>query len=401
MARNMYLNGLLTAIVAAACLATTASTSFAQVARDDDPTIGRGLVTPVRQWRDATQDPRGVVLLIHGFPEHSLLYDKLASRLAFDGFVVYAPDLRGLGRAYSDGTATEIAYTKYADNDVAKLAERLRKEHKGLKIIVGGESMGGALAIRLAATRPDLVDGLLVSGPAIKLEHHYARLIPRSLLNVVTLGVVKVDFSNQIEKFFSADSRIGQELLRDPLVRKKFDTKELLETRKFPRETEKFVGEIPEKMPVFVMQSCDDRQVSPKGLQLFDTKLRSNDVTYVLFSYGGHTILQTKHLDTIAEKAVIEWLDRQIPPVDGAACRLPKAKTETKELPKPQPNKNDNIPQRMPNAIPKTDTNVLPTPQPNKNDNIPQRMPNAIPKTDTNVLPTPMPSNIPQQMPKQ
>jgi len=324
MGRNTYLNGLLTAIVAVACLVSTASPSFAQVARDDDPTIGRGLVTPVRQWRDASQDPRGVVLLIHGFPEHSLLYDKLASRLAFDGFIVYAPDLRGLGRAYADGLATEVSYKKYADNDVAKLAERIRKEHKGLKMIVGGESMGGALAIRLAATRPDLVDGVMVSGPAIKLEHHYARLIPQSMLNVVTLGLVKVDFSKQIEKFFSADSRIGHELLRDPLVRKKFDTKELLETRQFPRETEKFVGSIDAKIPVFVMQSCDDRQVSPKGLILFDTKLRSNDVTYVIFAYGGHTILQTKHLDTYAEKAVIEWLDRQIPPVEGGCCRIPK-----------------------------------------------------------------------------
>ena len=146
----------------------------------------------MRQWRDATQDPRGVVLLIHGFPEHSLLYDKLASRLAFDGFIVYAPDLRGLGRAYADEIATKIEYAKHADNDVARLAERIRKEHKGLKLIAGGESMGGALAIRLAATRPDLVDGVILSGPALKLEHHYARLIPRSLVNVLTLGAVQI-----------------------------------------------------------------------------------------------------------------------------------------------------------------------------------------------------------------
>lgn len=364
----MYLNGLLTAVVAVACLVTTASPSFAQVARDDDPTIGRGLVTPVRQWRDATQDPRGVVLLLHGFPEHSLLYDKLASRLAFDGFIVYAPDLRGLGRAYTDGTATEISYIKYADKDIARLAERIRKEHKGLKVVVGGESMGGALAIRLAAQHPELVDGVMLSGPAIKLEHHYARLIPRSLVNVVTLGVVKVDFSKQIEKFFSADSRIARELLRDPLVRTKFDTKELIETRQFPRETEKFVDQISEKTPVLVLQSCDDRQVSPKGLCLFDAKLRSQDVTYVVFTFGGHTLLQTKHIDPFAEKAVIEWLDRQVPPVDGAACRLPKLNAPKNEVPQQLP-KND-FPQAPKNDVPR---------QMPKYD-VPQPMPQ--PKTD-------------------
>ncbi|MDZ4833836.1 MAG: alpha/beta fold hydrolase [Candidatus Melainabacteria bacterium] len=326
MGRNMYLNGLLTATVALACLVSTASPSFAQVARDDDPTIGRGLVTPVRQWRDATQDPRGVILLIHGFPEHSLLYDKLASRLAFDGFVVYAPDLRGLGRAYANEIATKIDYAKHADNDVAQLAERIRKEHKGLKMIVGGESMGGALAIRLAATRPDLVDGVILSGPALKLERHYARLIPSGLVNVLTLGAVKVDFTKQIETFFSADARIGKELACDPLVRKKFDTRELIAARRFPQETEKFVDLIPAKTPVFVLQACDDRQVNPKGLYMFDAKLRSNDVTYVLYSYGGHTILQTRHLDSFAEKSVIEWLERQVPPLEGGACRLPEKK---------------------------------------------------------------------------
>lgn len=330
---NTYLKGLLTSVVAVTSILTMASPSFAQVARDDDPSIARGLVTPVRQWKDATQDPRGVVLLIHGFPEHSLLYDKLATRLAFDGFIVYAPDMRGLGRAYADETATQIAYIKHADNDVARLAERLRKEHKGLKLIVGGESMGGALAIRLAATRPDLVDGLMVSGPALSLEKHYARLIPQGMVNILTLRTVKVDFTSQIENFFSADPRIGKELVCDPLVRKKFDTRELLEVRRFPKETEKFIDLIPAKTPVLVMQACDDHQVNPKSLLMFDARLRSNDITYVVFSHGGHTILQTSHLGATAEKSVIEWLDRQVPPVEGGACHLNRSKVAPKVAP--------------------------------------------------------------------
>jgi alpha-beta hydrolase superfamily lysophospholipase len=326
MRQNLYHKGLLAALVAVTTFVSTGSIANAQVARDDEPAIAKGLVTPVRQWRDATQDPRGVVLLIHGFPEHSLLYDKLASRLAFDGFIVYAPDMRGLGRAYSTGAATRIGYIDHADLDVAALAERIRKEHKGLKLIVGGESMGGALSIRLAATRPDLVDGLILSGPALKLEHHYARLIPQSVVNVLTLRAVKVDFTKQLEEFFSNDPQIARELVCDPLVRKKFDTNELLEARRLPRQTEKFVELIPANIPVFVLQSCDDKQVNPKSLHLFDSKLRSRDVTYVVYSSGGHTLLQTRQLDSYSEKSVIDWLDRQVPPVPGGRCRIPDGK---------------------------------------------------------------------------
>ncbi len=280
------------------------------VVRDDDPVIGRRLVTPVRKWQDAKLEPRAVVLLIHGFPEHGLLYDKLATQLAEAGYVVYAPDMRGLGRAYTSGVATKVEYTGCADTDVTRLAELLRKEHKGLPLYVGGESMGGALAIRLAANHPELVDGLILSGPALKLEHHYARMIPQSFINVVTLHTVKVDFTKQIENFFSSDPRVVRELVCDPLVRKSFDTGELLQARRLPRQTEWHVGKIPSRVPVLVLQSCDDHQVKPSGLCLFDAQLRSNDVTYIFRAWGGHTILQTEYVDAFSVKTVREWLDK-------------------------------------------------------------------------------------------
>ncbi len=309
MGRIMLAKGFLAALA----VLTTGSIINAQVVRDDEPTISKDLVTPVRQWQDASKEARAVVLLLHGFPEHSLLYDKLATKMAEDGFIVYAPDMRGLGRAYASGSAERIDYVRRGDYDVARLAERIRKEHKGLKLIVGGESMGGALSIRLAATRPELVDGVILSGPAVKLEHHYARLIPRSLLNIVTLGTVKVDFTKQIEQFFSADPRIAKELVLDPLVRKKFDARELLEAKKYPRQTEKYVGQIPAKTPVLVLQASDDKQTNPNSLYLFDAKLKSTDVTFVIYSYGGHTILQTSYIDPSSSKTVMDWLNKQVP----------------------------------------------------------------------------------------
>ncbi|MBX9668725.1 MAG: lysophospholipase [Candidatus Obscuribacterales bacterium] len=309
MGRNMLARGFL-----AAAMAVIATGSVhAQVVRDDEPTISKGLVTPVRKWQDASKQARAVVLLLHGFPEHSLLYDKLATTMAEDGFIVYAPDMRGLGRAYASGSAERIDYVRRGDYDVARLAERIRKEHKGLKLLVGGESMGGALAIRLAAERPELADGVILSGPAVKLQHHYARLIPRSLLNIVTLGTVKVDFTKQMEQFFSSDPKIAKELVLDPLVRKKFNTRELLEAKKFPRETEQYVSQIPAKTPVLVLQACDDKQTNPNSLYLFDAKLKSTDITYVIYSYGGHTILQTSHIDPFSTKTVMDWLNKQVP----------------------------------------------------------------------------------------
>lgn len=282
-----------------------------EVIRDDEPAISQKLVTPVRKWSDSSVQTKAAVLLLHGFPEHGLLYDELAKRLAADGYVVYAPDMRGLGRAYMRGEK-KVEYFEHADYDVATLAERIRKEHKGIPLVVGGESMGGALAIRLAATRPELVDAVMVSGPALKLEHHYARLIPNSLVNVLTLRKVKVDFSGQLKEFFSADDRVVKELLLDPLVRKSFDVSELLQARRFPKTTEKYVGEIPADKPVFVLQAADDRQTDPRVLRLFDAKLKSRSITYVIYGSGGHTLLQTRYLDDFAANAVLKWLNEKV-----------------------------------------------------------------------------------------
>ncbi len=309
----------LSGFLAVLCLGLMGATSNAAVVRDDNPTLGKGLVTPVRQWSDSSVTPKAAVLLLHGFPEHGLLYDKLATQLAEKGYVVYAPDMRGLGRAYSSGSATRIDYVSSADDDVALVAKRIRKAHKDIPLFVGGESMGGALSIRLAAKHPDLVDGVILSGPALILERHYARLIPRGLLTVATLGLAKVDFSKQISNFFSTDRRIAKELLDDPLVRKKFGVLELTETRKFPEDTKNYVRKIPANIPVLVLQSCDDRQTNPETLNLLNSRLRSADVTFVIRQSGGHTILQTSYIEKSDSDSVINWLNDCLKKIDSVS----------------------------------------------------------------------------------
>src|SRR5579883_1133218 len=148
------------AVLLPASAGAQSSGSPVQVERIDNPSLAEHLVTPVRVWRNPAHDPRAVVLLIHGFPEHGLLYEKLATKLVEAGYIVYAPDMRGLGRAYSTGAATKISYVRHGDDDLIRLAELLHQNHKGLPLFVGGESMGGAFAIRLAAQHPELVDGV-------------------------------------------------------------------------------------------------------------------------------------------------------------------------------------------------------------------------------------------------
>ena len=94
------------------------------------------------------------VLLLHGVPQTSSLWDDLAPRIAATGRRVLAPDLPGLGGS---------AYTGPYDpaSVVGQLVALLTAKTSG-PVDVVGHDWGGSLALALAGARPDLVRRLAV-----------------------------------------------------------------------------------------------------------------------------------------------------------------------------------------------------------------------------------------------
>ena len=113
------------------------------------------------------------VLLCHGFTGTPQSLRGWADRLAAEGFSVRVPRLPGHGTTWP-----ELNRTRWPDWYAAVETEllALARDHK--TVIVGGLSMGGALALRLAQQHPDLVDGLMLVNPAIKLTDPRLRAVP-------------------------------------------------------------------------------------------------------------------------------------------------------------------------------------------------------------------------------
>ena len=89
-------------------------------------------------------------LLLHAFPFTGSMWDAVSDRLRAQGHDVIAPDLRGFGSAPLGGRAPGI--TVLVDDMVALLGEE--------PAVVVGCSMGGYVALGIAARRPDLVAAL-------------------------------------------------------------------------------------------------------------------------------------------------------------------------------------------------------------------------------------------------
>lgn len=98
------------------------------------------------------------LLLVHGFTDTSRSFSLLAPHLA--GRRLIMPDLRGHGASQA-GDGCRVA--DFAE-DIAGLIRHLRLERP----VVVGHSLGGMVAIALAARHPDLLGGLVVLASALK-----------------------------------------------------------------------------------------------------------------------------------------------------------------------------------------------------------------------------------------
>jgi pimeloyl-ACP methyl ester carboxylesterase len=159
----------------------------------------------------SARDGAPLLVFVHGSGWHSLGYDGFARAIATSGAAdVVLPDLRGHGE--HPGRRGDIDYIGQFEDDLADLIETVRKP--GQKLVIGGHSSGGGLAIRFAGgTYGKMADRAVLLAPYL---HYKAptvrpnsggwahpltrRIIGLAMLNNV--GVTALNFLPAIEFAF-------------------------------------------------------------------------------------------------------------------------------------------------------------------------------------------------------
>lgn len=146
------------------------------VSRPDDPAASvlefrasDGYPLRFRRWGAAQPETRGFVVALHGIQSHSGWYGYSSARLAEGGWRVDFLDRRGSG--LNDVDRGHVRHHERLVNDVVQFLAEVGHERDvmspGAPLVLLGVSWGAKLAAAVAATRPELVDGLALLYPGI------------------------------------------------------------------------------------------------------------------------------------------------------------------------------------------------------------------------------------------
>lgn len=275
---------------------------------------------PTYEWTPKDQKTKAVIIGIHGLTLHGRRYRVLARTMAVNGIAFIAPDMLGFGKNrfdekwQNDGPkkkARTRAHHESSYQAIVNLAKAVRQKYPTVPIICAGESLGCTFAVRLGAEHPELVTGLILSAPAVKVNPlMYAspgdvKAGLAALTNPGFLVNLKGFFTNLV----SGRTEVVNEMLDDPYIVKELSLGELLSTDQFVEKTVEWGKHIDQSMPLLIIQGSADKCVVPKHVTDLMMVIPSQDQSVSWRGSFGHLQLETAFMRASIIDTIGDWLD--------------------------------------------------------------------------------------------
>ncbi|MFH8218903.1 alpha/beta hydrolase [Streptomyces sp. NPDC018057] len=239
------------------------------------------------------------VLLCHGFTGSPQSLRPWAEHLAGHGLTVSLPLLPGHGTRWQDMQVTgwQDWYAE-VDRELRVLGERCAQ------VFVAGLSMGGALALRLAAKHGDAVSGVVVVNPANKVHGLSAYALPVARHLVRTTRGIASDIAKEDSVELGYD--------RVPLH-------SAHSLRAFFRLVDGELAQVTQ--PLLLLHSPQDHVVPPADSARILGRVSSVDVTEILLEQSYHVATLDHDADRIFEES-LAFIGRIAPSVgkEGTAA---------------------------------------------------------------------------------
>ncbi|CAN1214981.1 Caffeoylshikimate esterase [Linum perenne] len=247
----------------------------------------RGLEIFSKSWlpgnssSSTSTTPKALVFYCHGYGETcTFVFEGIARKLALSGYAVFAMDYPGFG--LSQGLHGYIPNIDMLSSDVADHFSKFKgkPEYRGLRSYLFGQSLGGAVALKVHLKQPKEWDGAILVAPMCKFAEN---MIPNWIVLKILIGVAHlfpklkiVPHQNFVKMAF-----------RDP---KKRD----------------LVG-----LPLLILHGEADVVTDPSVSKALYEKSSSWDKKFTLYKDAYHSLLEGETDEMIFRVMddIISWLD--------------------------------------------------------------------------------------------
>ena len=239
------------------------------------------------------QTQTAVLIVAHGFAEHSGRYMNLVNYFVPKGYAVFALDHRGHGR--SDGERVQIEkFTDYL-KDLKTFFDIVRKKNPDDKIFLVGHSMGAAISTAYVIRQQHELAGLILSGGGIVTDDMPAQPLREPGQPLDT-------------EFISRDPAVIEAYVNDPLV-----YRGPIPERSAITQTRNTLNELVPgiKLPILIMAGNDPHVTDGLRSQALYEAVGSEDKCLKLYDHLRHEIFnEPEYEEVMAHMA--SWLNEHL-----------------------------------------------------------------------------------------
>jgi acylglycerol lipase len=246
------------------------------------------------------ENPKGVIIFIHGLGEHVQRYNYWAGLFTQELIGFTAVDLPGHGR--SEGPRGHIKNYTLLGEMIDILIKTAGRTFPGVPVYLYGHSLGGGIILNYLLQRNPKIKGAIVTSPWLRLSIPPARskIIMASLIRYMLPQLTQPSGLNTT--YLSHDSEVVEKYKNDPLVHDKISVSLFHSAMSAATYSLSHASEL--KTRTLLLHGSDDMICSPAGSREFAAK---SDIELKIWEGGYHELHNEPFKDEVFAY-IMQWI---------------------------------------------------------------------------------------------
>ncbi len=251
--------------------------------------------------------PKAIILGLHGLGAHSGTISYVSEFFAKNGYLFYAPDMRGFGK-FTGIKGHVDSFDEYVQ-DLDSLVSYLKLAHSDDKFFMYGHSLGSLWAYQYTLAHPGVINGLVTPCPAVS---------ERLKINAATRAIVRGMSKLNVKQYFDTGLDLDLIARNQEVVRRNKE-----DPLRFDKATPRFAAEglnLREEIfnraedittPIILLQTGEDQILIPEENKKFFDRISSEDKTWKLYEGLFHEPFEDEGGNEVLAD-MLNWLNERV-----------------------------------------------------------------------------------------